>query len=42
MEQLNKVINTYLSSEKTDYAIMINGEWGVTKNTILSMNPRKL
>lgn len=31
MEQLNKVIADYLNAESTDYAIMINGEWGCGK-----------
>ncbi len=35
MEKLNKVITTYLSSEDTDYAIMINGEWGCGKTYYL-------
>lgn len=31
MKQLNKVITDYLYAETTDYAIMINGEWGCGK-----------
>lgn len=31
MEQLNQIIQTYLQTPNTDYAIMINGEWGCGK-----------
>lgn len=35
MKQLNKVISDYLNAESTDYAIMINGEWGCGKTYYL-------
>lgn len=35
MIQLNKVIEDYLNAKSTDYAIMINGEWGCGKTYYL-------
>lgn len=35
MEDLIESILDYIRSDYTDYAIMINGEWGSRKNTFL-------
>lgn len=35
MEQLNKIVRDYLLAKTTDYAIMINGEWGCGKSYYL-------
>lgn len=32
MEELNQIIRSYLEAESTDYAIMINGDWGSGKS----------
>ena len=32
MNELNKIIEDYLNAKDTDYAIMINGEWGCGKS----------
>lgn len=42
MKQLNKVITDYLSAESTDYAIMINGEWGCGKTYYLEHEFKEL
>lgn len=35
MEELVESILDYIRSDYTDYAIMLNGEWGSRKNTLL-------
>ena len=35
MEDLVESILDYIRSDYTDYAIMINGEWGARKNSFL-------
>ena len=35
MEELIESILDYVRADYTDYAIMINGEWGSRKNTFL-------
>ena len=32
MEELNKIVENYLKAKDTDYAIMINGDWGCGKS----------
>ena len=32
MEDLDKIIENYLKAKDTDYAIMINGDWGCGKS----------
>lgn len=42
MEDLVESILDYIRSDYTDYAIMINGEWGSRKDTFLeSQNQKK-
>lgn len=35
MEELNNIVKDYLKQEKTDFSIMINGEWGCGKTYYL-------
>lgn len=42
MKQLNKVISDYLNAESTDFAIMINGEWGCGKTYYLEHGFKEL
>ena len=35
MEDLVESILDYVSSDYTDYAVMLNGEWGARKNSFL-------
>ena len=32
MEELNQIVRNYLEAQNTDYAIMINGDWGSGKS----------
>ena len=42
MEDLVESILDYVRSDYTDYAVMINGEWGSRKNSLLeSQNKEK-
>ena len=41
MEDLVESILDYVRSDYTDYAIMINGEWGSRKNTLLEQQNQK-
>ena len=41
MEDLVESILDYVRSDYTDYAIMINGEWGSGKDTFLEQQNQK-
>lgn len=32
MKQVDDIINDYINAEDTDYAIMIDGQWGAGKS----------
>ena len=42
MNEIDKIISDYLQVENTDYAIMINGDWGCGKTHYLNNDLKNL